>query len=420
MDFNNDTFGTDVIRDALASITINQEMTRNSGHYEISFSVAYLLGVPKNRFDEHEPSLAGLFGKLEMNKHARIIRNLCIVRNNIENNFMRICNAINQEYKSITTVPEYVSQDAIMALNEEGIDLYKFRKDPNQCLRGINLEIKNRINNCRSLFPDWLDWKYLSDIFIMPNGTTDEGLKAAAAVYYANKNFYPYQVYLNWTPEDSGNILHNDQRFVTLLYKWNNDEFRDLSLVSDVVSERTKSSIYDFLDSSKKVVFIVDCENSDPYRLCAAIRSMDPERMEQIEKIVLYDDVHAASGWDILKDYIDIPIEYTLIERLKDNKSLADIKVTAGICKEYYENDVDSIILVSSDSDYWGLIETVPQIRFLVMVEHEKCSSAMKGALLSKNIIYCYFGFRMTEAIISPFLMLHCKTSIIRVVIFGL
>ena len=110
------------------------------------------------------------------------------------------------------------------------------------------------------------------------------------------------------------------------------------------------------------------------------------EKAREIEKIVLYDDVHAASGWDILKDYIDIPIEYTLIERLKDNKSLADIKVTAGICKEYYENDVDSIILVSSDSDYWGLIETVPQIRFLVMVEHEKCSSAMKGALLSKNI----------------------------------
>ena len=67
-----------------------------------------------------------------------------------------------------------------------------------------------------------------------------------------------------------------------------------------------------------------------------------------------------------------------------------------------------------------GLIETVPQIRLLVMVEHEKCSSAMKGALLSKNIIYCYFGFRMTEAIISPFLMLHRKSSIIRVVIFGL
>jgi len=32
----------------------------------------------------------------------------------------------------------------------------------------------------------------------------------------------------------------------------------------------------------------------------------------------------------------------------------------------------------------------------------------------------CYFGFRMTEAIISPFLMLHRKSFIIRVVIFGL
>ena len=100
-----------------------------------------------------------------------------------------------------------------------------------------------------------------------------------------------------------------------------------------------------------------------PYALCAAIRNLEEEMLNKIEKIVLYDDVHAASAWDILERYVRIPIEYIKIERLKDNKSLADIKLTAGTCREYYKNQVDSFVLVSSDSDYWGLIESMSRMR---------------------------------------------------------
>lgn len=107
-------------------------------------------------------------------------------------------------------------------------------------------------------------------------------------------------------------------------------------------------------------------------------------------KIVLYDDEHAASAWESLSKYIDLPIEYTLIHRLKDNKSLADIKLAAGTCKEFYLNKTDSFVLVSSDSDYWGLIESIPEARFLVMVEHRKCSPAMKSALDKSGIFYCF------------------------------
>ena len=46
-----------------------------------------------------------------------------------------------------------------------------------------------------------------------------EGHQGAAADYYANKNKYPYQVYINWSYMDSGNILYNDKKFVSLLMK---------------------------------------------------------------------------------------------------------------------------------------------------------------------------------------------------------
>ena len=83
-------------------------------------------------------------------------------------------------------------------------------------------------------------------------------------------------------------------------------------------------------------------------------------------------------------------MEHITIERIKQNKSLVDIKLTARACQEHYENKVDSFIIVSSDSDYWGLISSLPKARFLLMIEREKCGPDMKAALVNTGIFYCY------------------------------
>ena len=103
-----------------------------------------------------------------------------------------------------------------------------------------------------------------------------------------------------------------------------------------------------------------------------------------------HDDIHTTSAWKILERFTQIPIEHVLIERIKENKSLVDIRLTTGTCREYYQNNVDSFILVSSDSDYWGLISAMPEVRFFVMVESEKCSPTIKNALINAGISYCY------------------------------
>ncbi len=360
--------------------------------YEIISRVAYLIGVQERIFqNEHEPPKYEIYQKLQRNKRARIIRNLCRIRTELEIHFLKICNAMQREHKSLIGVPEYLPIDCMQELKEDGVDIYRHIQgtSPSPFLFHLNEIIKSRINNCKDLFPDWLDWNYLSQIFIMPDGMTDEGTKAAASVYYENQQMYPYQQYICWEPQECGNILYNDRRFVTLLYEWNGDEFRDFSLVADV-SDATKSNIYDFIEQSKKTVFIVDCENSDPYALCAAIRNLDQDRLGRIEKMILYDDVHAASAWEMLSDYVSIPVEYIMIERLKDNKSLADIKVATRTCQEFYKNGVDSFVLVSSDSDYWGLIEELPEVKFFVMIQHIKSSYALREALITKDIRFCY------------------------------
>ena len=112
--------------------------------------------------------------------------------------------------------------------------------------------------------------------------------------------------------------------------------------------------------------------------------------LAKISKIVLFDDVNTASAWSILEDFTEIPIEYILIERLKDNKSLVDIRLTASASREHYRDGVNDFILVSSDSDYWGLITELPEANFLVMVEYSKCGPDIKNALVDGGYKYCY------------------------------
>lgn len=75
----------------------------------------------------------------------------------------------------------------------------------------INRIVSDRINNCKSLFPIWINWSYVKELFIMPNGFAEGGTRDAASIYYANLQCYPYQMYINWKPMDEGNILFNDK-----------------------------------------------------------------------------------------------------------------------------------------------------------------------------------------------------------------
>ena len=381
-------------KELLSTILESPVIEQPAGYYKdstyaIISTVAYLIGIPKSVFEnEHEPPRLAIYEKLDADRTARIIRNLCRLRTSVERNFGRINAIMASEYKGLSSIPEYVPVECITQLAKDGI-LIKNSHKLSQHIIDFNRLISDRINNCKDLFPIWINWSYIKSIFIMPNGLNEEGIKVAADEYYAHKSWYPYQMYINWYPADEGNILFNDRKFVTLLYHWNSDCFTDYSKVSDA-SIFTKNNIYDFIEASEKTVFVVDCENSDPYKLYAALKNLDAEYLRKISKIILYDDVNSSTAWQMLESFTSISIEYILIERLKLGKSLVDIKLTAGACKEFYQNKVDSFVIVSSDSDYWGLISSIPEACFLVMLEYEKTGSDIKNALYNSGIFYCF------------------------------
>ncbi len=361
--------------------------------YMVISKIAYLAGVPREIFEDSTKSpQMEWFNSLEKDKNARIIRNLCMIRTAIEHNYKKLNQAMTYDLKNLDTLPEYIPQGALRTLRADGIALYRANCKLNQYLIDINGHINNRINNIKGLFPIWLEWSYIRELFIMPAGNTEAGIKKAATEFYGSMSKYPYGVYINWASSTTGNILINDKRFVTLLYQEHEDYFYDLSKISDA-GYATKQAIYDFLENSTKTNLVVDCENSDPYRLYAMLHNLNEEALlSKINKITLYDDSHTTSAWDILDDFTGIPIEHIETERLLEHKSQVDAHLIAGTVTAHYRDGVDSFILASSDSDYWAMISDVPTARFLVAVESGLCSPTLKQRLENGGYTYCYLN----------------------------
>lgn len=368
------------------------------GKNMIVSKVAYLLGVPKEKFSNNTEELAydkAVYDEMDKEKRAKLVRALCMVRTDLEQNYAKIF--IRQRSSpirmSIMTMPDLVNKEAVMYLvNSKSIqregELYKKFMNPQDAVEHINSLLMKRINNCRDFFPEWINWKYIANIFIMPNGQTEEGIKAAGEYYRKNYARLPFHIYINWKfgDQDTGLILHNDARFVTLLYQQNKDTFTDVSKIADV-SAQTKISIQEFMEGAKKVVALVDCENSDPYALCAALDGLEEATRAKIKQIVLIDDQNTGTGWENIHKYISVPVKHVLTERVLERKSIVDMTLAIYACQEFYENNADSLILCASDSDYWPLIDKL-KARYLVMVEQHKCSYELQSKFIEKGINY--------------------------------
>ena len=165
---------TEVLQDLLESMNAkDRSIVRTT---DVVSKFAYLIGVRKSIFDNpHEAPDPEIYEKLEQEKAARIIRNLCIIRTSIEHNFGKINAAKRDQFRGITSMSEYIPQNSVLQLSQDGVQ--PFRKSSTylgQHIIEINRLIGDRINNCKAFFPTWLNWKYVRKLFIMPEGLTKE------------------------------------------------------------------------------------------------------------------------------------------------------------------------------------------------------------------------------------------------------
>ena len=360
-------------------------MTVNTCH--IVTIVAYMIGIKKALLEDMYSDDLENLQTLYSDREATIIRNLSKLRTGLMLNFKKTDNEIKYNLKNLDRLDWFDKED-IKQLADYGINIIHTNYSATKYTELVNKYINENIGNCQKLFPEWVNWNYIKDLFAIPGYTKNDVLKKEFAKYMANIDFYPFQQYIHWNPKDCGGILYNDKKFLSFIYEQHGDIFVGKSKYIDA-DETVKERIYNFIKDTDCAEIVVDCENSDVYKLCSVITSLDADELSKINKIILIDDINTNRGWNILEKFVKIPVEYILVDRIKENKSLVDIKMTAHVCSEHYVNKVSSFILLSSDSDYWGLISSLPTAKFLVMFEYSKVSEAIKKALSEHDIFCC-------------------------------
>ena len=354
---------------------------------EVVTTISYLIGVRKDILELNFAECKDTLDKLYADREATVIRYLCKLRTALLQHFKKTDNAMHYDLKNLTSL-EWYDKDNIKQLEKWGFPIIQANYRAEKYMYDFTKLINENIDKCSRLFYDWIVWDYIRDLFYIPKYQKAGVLKDEFAKYMGNIQQYPFQCFIHWQPADRGNIIYTDRKFLKVIYEMHGDTFTDFTKYRDADDE-TRNNIYNFIDNAEKTAIAVDCENSNPFKLYSVLKGLNQDELAKIEKITLYDDPNTTAGWDWLSKFTQIPVEHIEIDRVTDRKSLVDVRMTASVVTDFYRDGITSFIIVSSDSDYWGLIESLPKAHFLVMYEYEKIGTAIKSALTQHGIYYC-------------------------------
>ena len=297
---------------------------------EIVTTIAYLIGVKKSALEvSFREQCSDTLDFLYDNKEASIIRYLSKIRTSLFQHFKKTDDAMRYNLKNLNSL-EWYDKDNIKQLERWGISVIRANYRSEKYMLDITKLINEHIDDCSALFYDWINWNYIKGLFFVPKYNKPNVMRDEFNKYMTNIEYYPFQVYINWTPKNYGGILSSDRKFLKLLYEMNDDVFTDHTKYRDADDE-TKNNIYNFIDNSEKTAIAVDCENSNPFKLYSVLNGLNQDELAKITKITLYDDSNTTAGWDFLSNYTNIPVEHIEVDRILGRKSLVDVRMTASV-----------------------------------------------------------------------------------------
>lgn len=363
-------------------------MTKKS--QKICTTIAYLIGVNDEYLERSFPDYNEWLADLRQNDKATVVRHLCNIRTTLLRHAPKIDREMMYELKNLNSI-KYFDSEIFKYLERQGVAVIKANYTVAKYHKDLTELIAEKIEECKYLFANytWLNWEYIKELFYNKKFRKNGELEKEHKKYANHSLLYPFQRYIYWEPKDIGFLLSDDLKFLNTIYEQHSDELEleDIKLMN--VSTSYKQSLYEFVKSGTKIVMCVDCENIDVFKFYGMLDSLNKEELSKIERIIMYHDKKDKEKWYAIEEFVDVPIEYIETERIKAGKSSLDIYLAAGITKLVYTEDITSVILCSSDCDYWGLISTLPQIDFCVIYELENVGTKIKYKLDESQITHC-------------------------------
>ena len=131
---------------------------------KISAILAFLIGIDKFTLDNHFDNECDILFK---NENALKIRYLNRIRTTLFLHYKYISKEIQYNMKNINTI-DYFNYDEITWLMEHDIKVMQSNCSADKYLYKIGILINEHINDCKNLFPEWVKWEYIKDLFIIP------------------------------------------------------------------------------------------------------------------------------------------------------------------------------------------------------------------------------------------------------------
>lgn len=121
------------------------------------------------------------------------------------------------------------------------------------------------------------------------------------------------------------------------------------------------SDVHVEMPLSRNSIFYVDCDNLEFESFLSIldrVKSVSDDCSQHVFKLFL--DETSDSVWNVLSSIVDscFTLEFIRLKRIKESKSVVDVAMTVEITKDAVGSLDCSQVLVSSDSDFFGVIDS--------------------------------------------------------------
>lgn len=163
---------------------------------ELVTTIAYLIGIKKHIVEQcFDAECHDLLQSLYQSKPATTIRYLCKLRTTLFLKYKKTDIEMRYNLKNLNTLDWYDCEN-IKQLETWGIPIIKANHRSEKYMVDLNTLIANHIGAAASLFPDWVEWKYIKELFVIPHYSNLTAMKREFEKYMKSKEFYPFQVYI--------------------------------------------------------------------------------------------------------------------------------------------------------------------------------------------------------------------------------
>ena len=136
-----------------------------------------------------------------------------------------------------------------------------------------------------------------------------------------------------------------------------------------------------------ETILYVDCDNINVFNFLSILEDSEMMKTSASTIIKLYIDTKANPIWRVIENFISD--KYTVlsipVSRIKQEKSVVDIILASEISKDYSLGYGKSHVIVSSDSDFYGILES--GIEATVMYEESTVSNYYLGYLSKEGVM---------------------------------